>query len=560
MTTDGVPPRSLLGGTPVLIAITAVVAVAHVVVAFGHGGPVAVPDVPSYLAVAQWVAGGQPPPEFGYHPGYGLLLSPLALAGLSPDALHTAALLVNGALAAAAVVLSWTLVRRLSPQAPVWLPVGAALVAALHPSLTSASRIAWPETLLIVLVLGTAVALVRATRTPSQWGWFVLVGWLATIGAAAHPRMAALAVGSGVAIAVVRPGWRAAGAWLGGALVGVAMTVVALVVAYTGPAGGGRLADAVESAADGAGMLTTVSGQLAAVAASTAGLALIGLFETARRLLTGLRREPIAPGIERERLAAAVLIGAGAVGTLMIAGASLAGSDRADTFAYGRYLDAYTVALAALALGTMAVHNREVVASALIVVVAATALVWTSADLVGRPGMRLMVMGTDPWWQWSDGDLLPALFAGSTVATLGLIGWMVAERWPRVLALPLVLALGLGVVATVTSHDHLASVGFVSSGQATTAEVVEAMGDDAPDCLAHDRTDVATYVMWLYRMQLPDIEHRRVDLSEGEVPCSNLVVAHATASALATCDDAILLAEEPRGSWGIWEVPPGTCV
>ena len=539
--------------------MAALVLVAHGVVALSHGGPVAVPDVPSYLSVAQWVAGGLPAPEFGYHPGYGLLLSPFALAGLSPDGLHTAALLVNGVLAAGAVLLAWSLVRALAPDGPSWLAPGAAALAALHPSLTSASRVAWPETLLVVLVLATAFTMVIGTRAPSHPWWYALGGVLATIGTAAHPRMAALGIASLLAVAVVRPGWRAAGAWLAGAVVGVAATALALVAAYTGPAGGGRLAGAVESAGAGAGLLTTVSGQLAAVGASTAGLALVGLFETARRLLTGARREPLAAGLERDRLVASVVIGAGAVGTMLIAGASLAGSDRADTFAYGRYLDAYTVALAALALATLAVRHRQVVTSALIVVAAATALVWTSADLVGRPGMRIMVMGTDPWWRWSEGRLLPALFAGSAVAVVGLVGWLAVERRPQLVALPLGLALALGLGATVTSQDHLSTVGFISSGQATAAAVVSERGHDVPSCLAHDRTEIASYVMWLYRMQLPDIEHRRVDLAAGEAPCSTLVIAHTTSSTLATCPAATLLADEPRGSWGLWEVPDGAC-
>jgi hypothetical protein len=542
-----------------VLVVAAVVLVGHVLVAVSHGGPVAVPDIPSYLSVAQWVAGGQPPPPFGYHPGYGLLLGPVALTGIGPDGLHTAALVLNGVLAAGAVVVAAALVRVLAPGAPRWVTAVAVGLTALHPSLTSASRVAWTETVLIALVLGTALAIARAARGPGS-AWFALAGGLATVGVAAHPRMAALAAASALAVVVVRPGWRAAASYVAGAAIGAATTVVALVVAYTGPTGGGRLAGAVESAGEGAGLITTVSGQLAAVAASTAGLALVGLVEAVRRSVGGLRREPPAPGLERATVAVGVLLGAGAIGTLLVAGASLAGSDRADTFAYGRYLDPYTVALAVLALATLAVRNRHVVGSALMVVAAATALVWLSADLVARPATRIMVMGTDQWWRLSDGRLVPALLAGFAVAALGLAGWLAAERWPGATAAPVALGLLLAVTATATSQDHLARVGEVSAGQATAAAVVRAMGDDTPDCLAHDRTEVATYVLWLYRMQLPDLDHQRVDLSAGEAPCSSLVVAHLTESTLAGCPDASVLATEPKGTWGLWEVPTGACV
>src|SRR5690606_13611476 len=119
-------------------------------------------------------------------------------------------------------------------------------------------------------------------------------------------------------------------------------------------------------------------------------------------------------------------------------------------------------------------------------------------------------------WRWSDGRLLPALFAGSAVATLGLLGWLAARQVRTGAIAPLTIAAGLMFTATFTSQQHLRNVGEVSANQATAAGVVRALGSDAPRCLAHDRAHVSTYVMWLYRMQLPDIEHRRVDLAAGE--------------------------------------------
>jgi hypothetical protein len=542
----------------VVAGIGALVLAAHVVVALSHGGPVAVPDVPSYLSVAQWVAGGLEPPPFGYHPGYGLLLAPLALTGLSPDGLHTAALMVNGLLAAGAVVLAAGLARALAPEGPRWVPVAAALAAAVHPAFSSASRVAWTETLLGVLVLSSAWLVVRATRTGSP-AVYAALGLVSTIGASAHPRMAALGVAAALAVAVTRPGWRNAAGFAGGAATGIALTLLALAVAYTGPAGGGRLAGAVESAGEGAGIFTTVAGQLAAVAASTAGLAVIGLVEAVRRSLGVLRwREPVH-GLERDRLATAVLVGAGAVATTLIAGASLAGSDRADTFAYGRYLDPYTIALVVVALATLAMLNSDVIATSFVVVLAATALVWLSADLVARPGTRVMVMGTDLWWRLSEGALIPALLAGSAVALMGLVGWLAAARWPDMATSVLAFAGLVALASTVTSHLHLASVGEVSAGQATASAVVRDLGDAAPACLAHDTTSVPSYVMWLYRMQLPATVHERVDLSGGGTPCSPLVVAHERESVVAECPDALLLADEPMGSWALYEVPAGTC-
>jgi hypothetical protein len=527
-------------------------------VAATHGGPVAVPDVPAYLSVPQWVAGGLEPPPFGYHPGYGLLLAPVALLGLSPDGLHTAALALNGVLAAVAVVLAAGLARALAPAGPRWIPFAAAAAAALHPSLTTASRIAWTETLLCVLVLATAWLVVHATRAASLTA-YLAAGIAATIGVAAHPRMAALAAAATLAVLVTRPGWRAVGAFGAGAGAGVAITVVALEVAFTGDSMGGRLLDAAETTGEGAGALTTIAGQLTAIAAGTAGLALIGLVEAIRRGVEALTRGFDLTGVDRERLAAAVVVGGGAVLTVLVAGASLSGSDRADTLAYGRYADPYTVALAVLALATLAVLRRRVVTSAVVILVAAGALVWIDSGVVARPATRIMVAGTDIWWRLSDGRLLPALAATVLVALAGSGLWLLAHRSPRAAVAAIALAGVVMAASTVTSHQHLAAVGRVSAGQATAAAVVRDLGDAAPTCLAHDTTEVATYVMWLYRMQLPATEHRRVDLSAGEQPCSPLVIAHVRESVLAACPDALLLAEEPRGNWGLWEVPAGTC-
>jgi hypothetical protein len=535
-----------------------VVLVAHLVVALTHGGPVAVPDVPTYLSVAQWVAGGLEPPPFGYHPGYGLLLAPVALLGASPDALHTAALVLNGLLAAVAVALAAGLARSLAPTGPWWAPLAAGVVAALHPSLTTASRIAWAETLLTVLVLATAWLVVQATRTGSSTA-YAAAGFMATIGVAAHPRMAALAVAASIGVAIVRPGWRSAGWYLAGAIAAAAVTALVLEVAYTGDSMGGRLLETAESSTEGAGVLTTVAGQLTAIAASTAALALIGLVDAVRRGAHAVAQRFAIAGLDRDRLAASAVIGGGAAITIVVAGASLAGSDRADTLAYGRYADPYTVALAVFALSTLAVARRRVLAAAAVVLVAASTMVWLEAGAVARPATRLMVAGTDVWWRLSGGRLLPALLATTLVVAAGIGLWSLRDRVPRAAPVALALAFGVMAASTVTSHLHLAGVGRVSAGQATAASVVRDLGDAAPGCLGHDRTGVASYVMWLYRWQLPATEHRRVDLSAGEEPCSPLVIAHVTDSVLAGCPDAILVADEPRGDWGLWEVPPGTC-
>ena len=67
-------PRALAWfsvGTGVLAAVLS----GHLITAMAAGGPVAVPDVPAYLGIAQWVGGdGLAPESIPFQPGYGLLL------------------------------------------------------------------------------------------------------------------------------------------------------------------------------------------------------------------------------------------------------------------------------------------------------------------------------------------------------------------------------------------------------------------------------------------------------------------------------------------------------
>ena len=167
-------------GNKSVAALTTLTVVLHWVVAIIHGGPVAVPDVPAYLSVPQWLAGGILPKPLHFFPGYGMLLSPFGWT--SGSVLHTSALILNGTLAGCCVLVAAKLGRKLN--GPDWLPTCCAAIAALHPSLSMSSRIAWPETLLTLVVLIVALMLWR-----QSWS---AAGLIAGLALSVHPRVVVL--------------------------------------------------------------------------------------------------------------------------------------------------------------------------------------------------------------------------------------------------------------------------------------------------------------------------------------------------------------------------------
>ena len=377
------------------------VLVVHLRTTMAAGGPVAVPDVPAYLGIAQWVGGdGLALRDAPFQPGYGLLIAPLvAISGVSMlgthgEVVHELALVVNSLVAVAAVVvaarLGWVGSRRW------WVAGAAGLVAAVHPSLSSASRIAWPETLLTLVVLVVAVAVAVAVQhagaaaSPRAWA---RAGLVATLAVAVHARMVVLVVavvGTALLCRIGRRGWAALGA---GLLVGGTATAMTLTLTDAWPTE--RLSEAAQLDR-GTEPVATVSGQLLALGGGTVGLGLIGLITglgaaiwlARRRFGTEpdeglnlrwpggafvLRRRDSGPdeGLDPASVPAGVRASAqsaspdpltavlvclalGAFGAVLLGGWTLTGSSRADTLLYGRYVDPWAVALTVAALAWLA--------------------------------------------------------------------------------------------------------------------------------------------------------------------------------------------------------------
>ncbi len=572
-------------GMGVLLAVLAV----HLRIAIAAGGPVAVPDVPAYLGVAQWVGGdGLALGHIPFQPGYGLLVAPLvavaqvSLLDTQGEVVHYLALVVNSLAAVAAVVVAGRL--GLVGSRRWWVAGAAGLVAAVHPSLSSASRIAWPETLLslfvLIVALAVAFAVLHAGSATSQRAW-ARAGLFATLAVALHARMVVLVVAVVATALLCRIGRRAWAALSVGLLTGGAATAAALTLTDTWPAE--RLSEAAQLDR-GAEPIATVSGQLLALGGGTLGLGLIGLI-TGLGLATGLvRRRPDgdldeprasalptdgsrpsrAPGFTEPLTAALVCLAIGAFGAVLLGGWTLTGSARADALLYGRYVDPWAVPLAVAALAWLAARQRSrpdasssLWASAVVAVVACAVVVGVAGGYDAAP-RRIMTLSFSSAWTWLDERLSAVAVAALVLTLLGVLLAAVALRSHAALGVCVAAVLALGAVATVSNHRHLADVGAVARDQVVSASTVSDAIDDGLTCLAHDRTSVPEYALWLYRLELPEITHERVRLDAGDRPCSELVIAHDDLAQ--RCTNARHLVDEPAASWALWHLPERTCI
>ena len=582
----------LIVGAGVLFAVLAL----HLRTAVAAPGPVAVPDIPVYLGIAQWVGGdGLAPGDVPFQPGYGLLIAPLvAVAGVSHlgtqgEVVHYLALVVNSLAAVAAAVAAGRL--GLVGSQRWWVAGAAGLIAIVHPSLSSASRIAWPETLLSVAVLVVALAVgfaaAVAGSAASERSW-ARAGLIAALAVAVHARMVVLVVAVVLTALLCRIGRRAWIALGAGLLVGGVTTAVALTLTRTWPAE--RLNEAAQLDRGGEPILT-LAGQLLALGGGTAGLGVIGLIAgvwTALGLVrTSRSGDPdvacaptahggdVRPSTAARRpeplTAALVCVALGASGALLVGAWTLTGSERADALLYGRYVDPWAVTLAVVTLAWLATRHSgrrrtsAVLAVSAVVTLVACVLVVGAADGYGAVPRRIMTLSFSPAWAWLD-ERLGAVAVAALAATLVgvLLAWAAsrahAAAASRVsLGTLIAVVLALGAIATVSNHRHLADVGEIARNQVVSASAVsQAIDDDGLTCLAHDRTSVPDYALWLYRLELPEISHERVDVTAGDRPCSSLVIAHDNLGE--RCTNARHLVDEPAASWALWHLPHRTCL
>lgn len=509
--------------------VASVIVVGHICVAVTHGGPVAVPDVPAYLSVSQWVWGGNLAGELAFYPGYGLLLSPFGW--LPGSTVHTCALILNSFCAAGCVIILGRFARNLG--LPSKYVAGVWLLGALHPSMSVASRIAWPEFVLI-LILSSITVLIQDRKT-SRWR---VAGVLAGISLAIHPRSIVIVF----ALLIV--------AYLAKRLKVLSFALVpTLVIPVTAlTATGSWPVSRVSAATDGTSWMSVIAvsfGQIGALAAGTAGLAIVGA-------VMGVKQLRCSPKSVLEN-PAPVFLALGAAGMAVLGGVVLAGSNKADVFLYGRYIDLWALPLSVLGICYLRQRALTLLAAILSVVISLSGLIIAMiySSIVEEPARRIMSLSLGAIWQIFDGRLFPTALLGASLVIL--IGFGISNRACYRLAPVLFALIAVGVSSTISDHHHLANVGRIADGQVTTASLIPS---DA-GCVSYDSGSVKSYALWLYRIELPKLNHEPIRLNKSQPPCGTYVVAGI--SALEGCRGARLLGSEPRADWGLWAYPETGC-
>ena len=509
----------LLGTSPLLVAFF------HLVTAWTHGGPVAVPDVPAYLNISQRFWGAVTVPELPYHPGYGLLLGVFGF--LEANALHTVALCVNALLAGLVVWMTQRLMRHLGASTKM-LWVGVA-IACLHPSVTHSSRVAWSEVLLVALLL--CLALLIGNPDVQRWGTAAFLAGLVPV---IHPRGIVITLALIIVGSLSGQLRRTAAA----ATTGLSITALALQATDTWQI---ARADAAQQMVSEPGPLATGAGQWLAFTATTAGLGAIGLL--VGLMLIG-RRHQVTPAENVLRFLAL-----SATAMFVLGAWVLAGSPRADTLLYGRYIDPWVVPITVAVLCRVAwrTPSRRVVGIAAVLVVVSFLITVGESDNATQSARGVMTASLRALWVVT-GEKVPLILLLATSLSLG--GLVCLRRYLKASVVCLLL---VALVSTVLTHTHLRDVGQIADGQMTAAEFVPS----DVDCLSHDRSSTKSYAVWLYRLQLPKIEHRVIDVADAEAFCGGYVIAGQTA--LRSCAGALFIHQEPRAEWGLWHQPRGKC-
>lgn len=512
------------------IVLSAIAAVSHLLAALWQKGPVAVPDVPAYLSVAQWLAGSEPVADLAFHPGYGLILAPMALLGLGGSDLHTAALIVNGILATASISLSVLLARRLGASNEVSL--GVALLTAFCPFFAASSQIAWPEPLFGFVIIVLAVILTSKSEFR-----LLAAGFISSFFVVFHPRAIVLSLALFIVTALSGSTKKA----VIGLIFGFCCAALTLELTQTWPIMRAQAAQTLETEP---GPLAVLSGEILAIAGASFGLAFIALIAGAYEIRSCRDAKQVSKNFIL--ISSVLMSGLGAW--------VLAGSNRSDTLMYGRYMDPWLVPLTILGLIFVfgeSLDRRKLIWSGLLCILICLSTVLISADEVSVPGRRIMTVSLGKFWSLANGNLIPTALA---VASITVIAIFVFTFRSRIGLIGLLCFAFLASVATLVSNQqHFYRVGQVAQGQVTVASLLP----DQAQCLMYDMETIRPYAPWLYRLQNPELRHQILTGSPEQKRCGSYVIAGKKIAE--RCDQVELVAMEPSAEWGLWRYTAIDC-
>ena len=513
-----------------MLALALAVLCVHSVTAIKHGGPVAVPDIPSYLHHARSFTGLGEDLNTQFHPGLGLLLTPVVLMGVDGGGLHTAALLLNGLVAAAAIPLTHRLATSLGASSQI--STIACVVCAVFPVFAAGSRTAWPEPLLALAVLTVSVCLVAGTRRG-----LLTAGIVSALSVAVHPRAVVLCAVL-LALLALRNYRRTTGPLLVGVTAGAVITTASLVATSTWlwP----RVSASLTTATVDQRLYVAV-GQLAAVMGVSCGFA---WFAAA----AAWRNRNNTTGASH----AIIFNVFGVLAMAALGGWVLGGGDRPDLVMYSRYVSPFALPLTIIGMCCVAQHitRRVMWIAPLIAWVICTIGSGWLVEQSERTYRRIMTLSNGWAWTFGSGQARTALLL--TVG-LGALSATLLMNYPRALFAVTTLLIGACSLTTVLNHQKLAEIGEISQRQTQLHSVIP----HTATCVSFDRDSTKGYLDGLYRLERPELLFSTIDLRAGDRPCADLVVAGRTA--LMNCQGAEIQVIDDETDWALWAYPRQGC-
>ena len=502
----------------------------HSVIAIKHGGPVAVPDIPSYLHHARSFTGLGEDLNTQFHPGIGLLLAPVVLLGVDGGGLHTAALLFNGLVAAAAIPLTHRLAASLGASRQI--STIACVVCAVFPVFAAGSRTAWPEPLLALAVLTVSVSLAAGTRRG-----LITAGVVSALSVAVHPRAVVLCAVL-LGLLALRNCRRSTGPLLLGLTSGAVITTASLVVTSTWlwP----RVSASLNTTTLDQRLFVTV-GQLAAVMGVSCGFAWFAA-------VAAWRNRNDATGA-----AHAVMFNVfGVLVMAVLGGWVLGGGDRPDLVMYSRYVSPFALPLTIIGICFVAQHITRRVRWLVPLIAWVTCTIGSGwlVEQSERTYRRIMTLSNGWAWAFGSGQARTALLL--TVG-LGALSATLLINHPRSLIAVTTLLIGVCSLTTVLNHQKLAEIGEISQRQTQLHSVIP----HTATCVSFDRNSTKGYLEGLYRLERPELLFSTIDLAAGDQSCADLVIAGRTA--LMNCQEAQIQVIDDDTDWALWHYPSQGC-
>lgn len=524
-------------------------------------GPLILPDESSFLLGAYRALGQLDPSGFGYHPGYSLLLAPVAAVSDNLSVVFRMVQVINGALALLTAVLVRSLVIAVRPSVSSTTATHLALIVVAYPAFRVFAAMALSENLLIPATVGLSLLFVRVIGSDDPRSReLVVLGLASGLTFVVHARaiVVPLAVLAGAVVAL-----RGRYGLIAKVAVGVAVgVIVSFLIVQSQVALNGIVVTSSDSRLTLGGMLKanatasalytlpfTALGQVFYLSIASLGLLPVAVQELARnvRETRALPTTPLAT--------LGLFLGPLLAGSLLVSALFL-NEQTGDQAIYGRYMEgviASTLMVGLVTLVTQAEATRSFLlkTAALLPTFAFILVVARGIGVFNGRQQLVNITGVYPVVRLTGALKLSSLTIAGVLVVLALV---YARRHRQGPALLFVVAVFAGVSLFDLQQAAAARPGLAAAVRVgdLAAEIAE---DYGVDCIAIDQEDLDdAWQTENYRLAHLDLNFQHWSSRSRDAPCSDVVISART-EIQREQPGAVLL--EIEGGWApmLWVLP-----